>query len=267
MGFLATNNQGRFGNCIFRFLASRLFIIFYNYSHIDKFPNNYYITIDDIIFNNLCMYVLNTGKFPPTNTLQYDYLWFDGYYQNDYIYNLYKKELIEYIKNNPYEIIETDRAEKYFVKDILGPKPKVDFEYKTIIHLRIEDYIELDLAMDPRCLEPVLKKCEQPFLFVHKPIGNEYDQKYIDYIKTKYPSSHYYSEDIIQCYNLMRHAEILICSKSTASWVAALFNETNLKIYMPKNYGNLVHETFQYPNNKTEIYEWEIITKEGLMAL
>ena len=267
MGFLVTYNKGRLGNCIFRFLASRLFVIFYKYIPIKTMNDNYYQEIDDTIFKNICRYLLNNGSLPPRNTLNYDYLLFNGYYQNDFIYNFYKKEIVQYIKNNPDETIETDRNEIYYAKDILGDKPKIDFEYKTIIHLRIEDYIELGLVMDPRCLEPVLEKCEQPFLFVHKPISNEYDRKYIDFFKKKYISSKYYCEDVIQCYNLMRHAENLVCSKSTLSWVAALFNENNTKVYMPKNYGTIDHETFQYPNNNTEIYEWKTISKDDLMAL
>jgi hypothetical protein len=156
------------------------------------------------------------------------------------------------MKNNPDETFKTDRNEIYYLKDILGEKPKIDIKYKTIIHLRIEDYIEFSVAMDPRCLETLLEKCEQPFLFVHKPIANEYDQKYIDFFKQRYIYSNYYSEDVVKCYNLMRHAEILVCSKSTMTWIAALFNENNAKVYMPINYGTLKHETFQYPNDNTE---------------
>jgi hypothetical protein len=65
----------------------------------------------------------------------------------------------------------------------------------------------------------------------------------------------------------MRHAEVLVCSRSTVSWIAALFNEINVKTYMPKNYGTLTHETFQYPNDNTEIYQWKIISKEELITL
>ena len=121
--------------------------------------------------------------------------------------------------------------------------------------------------MDPSCLEPVLEKCEQPFLFVHKTITTIYEQKYIDYFKNKYPKSFFYTEDVVQCYNLMRHAEVLVCSKSTLSWVAAIFNDVNIKTYMPKNYGTLDHEIFQFPNSNTEIYEWKLIRKDDIILL
>ena len=124
MGFLVTYNKGRLGNCIFRFLASRLFVIFYTYIPIKTMNDNYYQEIDDTIFKNICRYLLNNGSLPPRNTLNYDYLLFNGYYQNDFIYNFYKKEIIQYIKNNPDETIETDRNEIYYAKDILGDKKR-----------------------------------------------------------------------------------------------------------------------------------------------
>ena len=268
MGFLVTcTNKGRLGNCIFRYLASRLFMIFYDYINIRNIKKKYYLQLDDIMFKNFYIYILKNGTPPFMDTIEYDNIIFNGYYQHDTIYKVYKNVLIDYIKKNPIDIIETDRGEIYYAKDILGEKPKIDILYKTIIHLRIEDYIDLGLAMDPLCIVPVLEKCEQPFLFVHKPIVNVYDQKYIDFFKERYPSSQYYCEDVVQCYNLMRHAETLVCSKSTLSWIAALFNEKNPKVYMPRNYGTLDHETFQYPNDNTEIYEWKIISKEDIMKL
>ena len=156
---------------------------------------------------------------------------------------------------------------KYNCIDILGVKPFIEYNYKTIIHLRIEDFIDFNLAMDPRSLDNVLEKCEQPFLFVHKKEENDNDKIYIEYFKNKYKKSYFYTEDILSCYNLMRHAEVLVCSRSTLSWIASLFNEINVKTYMPKNYGTISHETFQYPNDTTEIYEWKTISKEELSRL
>jgi hypothetical protein len=180
------------------------------------------------------------------------------------IYRFFKKNLIHYIQNNPNERIETDRNEIYYANDILGKKPTLSFEYKTVIHLRIEDFIDLDLAMDPKSLDPVLERCEQPFLFVQAPVSSEIDKKYIEYFKNKYPNSYYYTEYVVKCYNLMRHAEVLVCSISTISWVAALFNDVNVKTYMPRNYRSLPHESFQYPNEHTEIYDWKLLKKEDL---
>ena len=262
--FIKVGSRGRFGNAVFRFLATRLFVILYNYKLTNTNNHNYYLDFDDISF--ISWYKLYILKCDIIFKMDSNLI-FSGFYQHDTIYRLFKKEIIEYIITHSDDTIETDRNEIYYAKDILGPKPMIDFEYKTMIHLRIEDFIELGLAMDPLCIDSVLEKCEQPFLFVHKTIVNEYDQKYIDYFKTRFPSSKFYFEDVIQSYNLLRHAEVLVCSKSTISWLSALFNTVNKKVYMPRNYGTIEHETFQYPNDFTEIYEWKTISKEDIMKL
>ena len=265
MKMLKVENIGRFGNAVFRFLASRLFCILFNYTIVYKDNTlNYYINLNDENFIEWMDEIIKNNRiYNISNT----YINFNGYYQHDYIYILFKKNLLEYIKNNPNELIITDKNEQYKCIELLGNKPIIEYKYKTVVHLRIEDFIELNLAMDPRCLDPVLEKCDEPFLFVHKEVENDNDKKYIQYIKDKYPDSQFYTNDMISSYNIMRNSEVLVCSRSTLSWAAAFFNEINVKTYMPKNYGTLKHETFQYPNNNTEIYEWNIISKEELIAL
>jgi hypothetical protein len=258
MYFIQTYNKGRFGNSIFRFLASRLFIILYNSYTISKNTNlYYYYTITDTIFIQWMIAILSNNSLP---IILDNNIIFDGFFQHDIIYKKFKNELIEYIKNNPKDELITDTNELYYAQDILGPKPIIHFTYKTTIHLRIEDFLELNLAMDQKYLDSVLEKCEQPFLFIHKKESNNNDIKYIDYFKLKYPTSYFYTENVILSYNLMRHAEVLVCSRSTMSWLAAFFSDVNIKTYMPKNYGTLDHETFQYPTDNTEIYEWRTMT-------
>ena len=53
----------------------------------------------------------------------------------------------------------------------------------------------------------------------------------------------------------------MVCSRSTLSWLAAFFNDENVKTYMPKNYLSISHETFQYPNDNTEIFDMFIDPK------
>jgi hypothetical protein len=264
MKYICLYNRGRFGNAVFRFLASRLFCILFNYSISNVETKDYYISFTDENFIEWMKQILLNNTLL---IISEPYIEFGGYYQHDTIYRLFKKELIDYIINNPDDTIVTDEKEKFKCITLLGEKPTVSFNYKTVVHLRIEDFIDFGLAMNPLCLDPVLEKCEEPFLFVHKPVENTNDEKYINYFKKKYPNSYFYTEDLILSYNIMRHAEVLVCSRSTLSWVSALFNEVNVKTFIPKNYGLYSHETFQYPNDTTEVYEWKTLTKDELMAL
>jgi hypothetical protein len=253
---------GRVGNCIFRYLATRLLKLLYN---AEITPNTIepYIIFDDNNFNIWLEYLTNTSKLIPIDKN----LYMEGFYQYDMIYRTFKNELIQYIIENPDENIETYDTFKFKPTEIIGKNPVIDISFNTVVHLRVEDFLGANMGMNPLCIDYVLNKCEEPFLFVHKPVENDVDKKYIGYFKEKYPTANFYTEDVLKCYNLMRHAKVLVCSRSTLSWVAALFNEVNENVYMPINYGTIPHEKFQYPNDNTELYEWKTISKEDILQL
>ena len=124
MKFVSAIQRGRFGNAIFRFLASRLFCIFldYNISYTEQIQ--YYQNLDDEIFIDWM------NHFLKEKTIKYyecSYLFFTGFYQHDMIYRFFKKNLIKYIKEHPNEKIETDRNEIYYANDIWNHKFKPNF--------------------------------------------------------------------------------------------------------------------------------------------
>jgi len=263
MFYIEVGNGGRVGNNIFRYLVSRLFCILYG-AELSEQSNIYYTNFYDNEFINWINYILENNTIPNISqniTLQ-------GFYQHDKIFKKYLDPIINYINEHPNEEIHTYQKEFTFqAKDILGPIPTVEYSYKTVIHLRVEDFLGADMGMHPESIDKVLKECESPYLFIHKPVENEVDLKYVTYFKNRYPDAKFYTEDVLKCYNLMRHSQVLVCSRSTLSWIAALFNTNNITTYMPLNYGTCSHETFQYPNNNTKIYEWRTISKEDILKL
>lgn len=277
-GFIYRSGGGRFGNHIFRFLASRLFCMFYNCEIVNTpLPNRLIIT--DELFSDWANILLNNSLIEyPINNFE-----FNGYYQHDHIYIKYKQQFLDYINSNKEYILSMDNPDinilngavleapskniNIQLQDLIGIPPVLEFKYNTAIHLRIEDFLHIGLGMNPLSIDFVLEKCERPFIFVHKPIYNELDTKYIQYFKTKYPDAFFYDGDLIDCYNILRNSKILVCSQSTLSWIAAFFNEIHTKIYMPRNPQNCSHQTFQYPSDKTEIYNYENLSPQQLNML
>jgi len=259
VGYINDKGRGRFGNCVFRFLASRLFCIIYNLKYIDSYQNNM-IQIDDLTFIEWSKYLLENKliQFPIHN------FYFELYYQHDMIYRKYKSELLEYINNNPNQTMISDKDEIYYVKELIQKAPILDKSYNTVVHLRIEDFFEIDKVIHPESINKILNSCEQPYLFIHKPVESEYDNIYISYFKNKYNDSIFFSGSVIDSYNLMREATTLICSNSTMSWVAALLSTSLNKVFVPRNDNTVFHNTFQYPSNNTEVYYYNIIKKEEL---
>lgn len=263
MFYIKIGNGGRVGNNIFRYLTARLFCILYNAIVSD---NNeiYYYQFHDIQYIDWMNSFLHTNTLPNINFN----INLEGYYQHDILLKKYLQELITYIHEHPNDKIDTFKNEFVFhAKDILGPLPDIHFSYKTVIHLRVEDFLGADMGMHPESIDAILQNLSGPFVFVHKPCENNIDIKYVSYFKNKYPNSIFYTDNVLNCYNLMRHSTILVCSRSTLSWIAALFNEQNGEIYMPINNNNTPHESFQYPNNNTKLYEWKNITKDAILQL
>ena len=74
-GFIRAQGGGRFGNCIFRYLASRLFCILYNYQIVkDHIPGM--IQFHDSMFKEWKDQILNNNTLAKLNN---SYLSFDMY--------------------------------------------------------------------------------------------------------------------------------------------------------------------------------------------
>jgi uncharacterized Fe-S radical SAM superfamily protein PflX len=93
--------------------------------------------------------------------------------------------------------------------------------------------------------------------------SNELEYKYINYLK-QFIELSIESNDIITDYHIMQNAKILICSKSTLSWAAALLSTSVTTVYMPNYPANYIHETFRTPIENTIPYDYKTCNKEEL---
>jgi hypothetical protein len=254
---------GRFGNCMFRYLASRLFIILYKLEIVED-TQEPTLLLTDNKFNLWKEWLLDHEVLLPFNDI--NTIIFNNFYHDALIYRKYKNEILEYMKNNNEEYLLTEYNEIYYIKDLLLEPPNLEY-YNIAVHLRIEDYLKIGLAIHPSSYDNILKDYAEPILFIHKKEEDKYDIKYINYFKKKYPNSIFFCGNVIDCYNIMRTSKILVCSNSTMSWVAALLSITLEKVYVPKNINKEIHESFEYPIDNTILYDYNKIKYVDILNL
>ena len=157
--------QGRYGNAIFRYLASSLFCIIYNAKRtydIDSCD----AVMTDTDFISWSVQVLQ-DNIPPLDTCK-TYL-FRVYYQHDTIFLKYRDQLIEYIHAHPEDVLITDGYKpgatgvyhypvaEYLSRELLSYDDTVP-QYDIVVHLRLEDFVFVNQAIHPKCISDILYK-------------------------------------------------------------------------------------------------------------
>ena len=266
---LYNHNSGRLGNVIFRLFANIIFCIVYDMDSV-IINNNCRpkpdIIITDKYFIQFCELILNGRKCP--NITKNSTLFFNGYYQHDAIYKAFRPKIIDFIKNHPEIILTTDKYEKYNASDLINFN--VCNKYNIVVHLRLEDFIDISHVINPISIKEVVNKLvsnypNETICFVLNSPKTELEKKYVHYLTHNLSNYKIESNDVITDFTIMRNAKVLVCSCSTLSWSASFLSDTVENVYFP-NYNNSdrLHETFRVPIPNTISYNFETCSKEKL---
>lgn len=228
--------KGRLGNAIFRYLASTILCIYYNCEYVvNNIQNN---NCSDELF---CLITNNKDK-------NFGIISFNmtEYYQHDSIYKNNKKQIFDFINKHPDHYVLTDginagdgRNEKFYMINILNTPNSFTKKYKNVLHVRLEDFVSLNLFLPNERIINLLKNdiIKEELCIVCKKLETEFEHKYIlnivEYLKNKNINVIIESNDVLTDYYIMKEAELLICSKSTLSWCAAFFSENIQQCYLP----------------------------------
>lgn len=254
------NNSGRLGNSLFRLFANIVFLVVYNINFIIVNDTSHHINYNIITDNYFIDFMNRLLNGSPIDNINHDMnILFNGYFQHDKIYVKYKQDIIKYIQNNPNMILRTDRNDSYRAIDFVNFK--TEKKYKIVVHLRLEDFIEISLVIDPNSVKDVIDKINKEYnnetiCFVLNKPKTELENKYINFFTQKYNNIVLESNDVITDYTIMREASVLVCSCSTLSWAAVILSNSIQKVYMP-DYKNVhgSHQTCKQPFLNTELYE------------
>ena len=268
---------GRLGNAIFRYLATVIFHIVYNaeiINHVDALPTDTFLHITDEVFIKWMKADLEGKFFPMDDTIIYG---FRGFFQHDAIYLKYRSQIIDHISKNMYDILLTDgktpeRPDLWYLPEqhpsgvLLVPPMGFNKFYDTVVHLRLEDFIDHNLAIHPESIKKVMDTIgAKSYCIVMNCPQSEIELQYLDYLK-QYFDITLESNDSITDYHIMKNARTLVCSCSTLSWAAAFFSETVQQVYMPNYYMGRPHETFRKPIENTTLYYYRQCTRVELEA-
>jgi hypothetical protein len=268
----AYNEGAGFGNVIFAQFAAILFAILFdgtliniaNKSDIDEFKSKC-IEIDDETFITIVNEKINNNIILIDTNSNY---FLNGYYQHDVFYNIYKNQIIEYIKKYPNNILFTSHySEPLKLIDIV--KNDNAEVYDIAIHIRLDDFIGLNWVMNPNSIKEVIESLnitsETKTCLLLKPPKKDIEFKYISYLKNIIPNLVLeINQNIMIDYNIMRNAKILVCSCSTFSWVASFMANDNQILYFPNYLSRYVHETYKKPHNRVTYYDFETCTESEL---
>jgi hypothetical protein len=200
---------------------------------------------------------------------------FIGYFQHDNIYLKYKQQIIEYIRKHPNDTLTTDGktptrqdfaydTEYYKAISLLEHPAGIIRSYDTVVHLRLEDFIENGSVIHPFYIKQLLESIGAPsYCIVMNTPNTELELAYIEYLR-KFFTVIIESNDIITDYHIMKNAKTLICSCSTVSWAAAFFSEKVQQVYMPNYPAKRPHETFRKPIDNTIQYDYKTCSKAEL---
>jgi hypothetical protein len=255
--------RGRLGNAIFRYFACALMCILYNgkykcknfmnTSRQNDFGENNFVILQNALFKNEMLVIKNLSTIN-----------MDSFYQYDKIYRLFKDRIIRFIQQNPDHIVETDginagdgRYEQFTMLSIIETPNNFNKKYKNVLHIRLEDFVTHNLYIKVerviQVLENILDQLvEKSLCIVCKTPSTDFEINYINsinkFLETKNIITIQESNDVLTDYYIMKNAELLICSKSTLSWCAALLSTTIKTCYVPEG------ESFKYPIDNTSFY-------------
>ena len=263
---------GRLGNAIFRYLATVVFHIVYNAEIVDPTKikkEDPRVDMNDAVFIEWTKAHL-AGNIPVFNRTDINCVFF-GYFQHDAIYLKYRPQIIDYIRRNPFNtmIVETPNGEHpyggYLSGFLIENPPNFKKVYDTVVHLRLEDFIDNGSAIHPDSIRQLLESVGAPsYCIVVNSPNTELELCYIEYLRSRF-NIIIESNDIVIDYHIMRNAKTLICSCSTISWASAFFSDTVQRVYMPNYPNKRPHETFRKPIKNTIPYEYKTCSKYELI--
>ena len=252
--------RGRLGNAIFRYLASAILCIFYKGKYVvcENQSNN----CDDDYF----LFITNNlNKISNIDSLNMTH-----YYQHDMVYKQNKNLILEFIRQHPDHFVLTDgisagdgKYEKFYMNDILNTPLLFNKKYKNVIHLRLEDFVKLNIHIDvDRLITLLINLLEKNILteelcIVCMKPTTDFEEKYICKILELLQKNNINviieSNDVLTDYYIMKEAELLICSKSTLSWCASFLSDKIKTCYLP-DYNAQSNMSCKYPIDNTILY-------------
>jgi len=262
--------------------SSSSLVVAYNtlgfYKHmidLDKLKSNAYINKE----NGHGIYVKKTITINDDNflaflnkKLEYFNIRMKGFFQFGHLYLEYKEKILNYIVEHQNEhFIKTDTNDKFLMRDLLNDTNlPLEKQYDIVIHIRLgdfngrPDYIELKYylslfeTMEWVAVGAIKRTCILFDPSSSKPGDCVYIEECMQWFKERNIPITIEANSLLMDFNIMKQAEILVCSMSTLVWAAAYLSKRLKKCYMPDyNFYEIAHRRILYfkkPIENTTLY-------------
>ncbi len=240
MFYITYDCGGRLGNCVFPFFFCILIEMRYGYKYTEEdVPGQ--LTIGDREFASFFTeqaFLHNKIYLPPAN------LRLTGYFQYDWIFRHFKKQMIEYLENSPRLLSVMAKSlnhrvpsQMLFTDALPEVNPTPD---DLVIHIRLDDYLQEKVEenvpfcpFSPDDYDDILKNEKYDTIYwVMKEPTQPLEEKYIQYLLKKWGGI-YKPQTLAEDISLMRKAHRLVCSRSTLSWISSYLSPHEQTVYMP----------------------------------
>ena len=238
-------DRGRLGNSLFRYLKAISLCLKYEDYHFVCGKEQTGISINHKNIN-----IIDSITKRKKNIFLCDY------FQDEIPHDM-RENVLDYIRNNPEHHIFTDgnpigkrgpysyESKKYFLRDLVNNTDSFNKFYEHVIHLRLEDKIDLGIVMKPETVIKLISRIldEDKFdieksCIVVAPLKTETEKEYIEKIQKFFLDScgkkiKIESNSVEEDFCILRNAKILVCSLSSLSWCAGILSENIEKCYFP----------------------------------
>lgn len=244
--------RGRLGNAIFRYMACAIICMEQDVEYVVEQHQSFNLNESDFTR------ILNNNSLKINKSIN-----MNDFYQHDY--RIHKTQIIKFINDNTHHIL-TDgvnagdgNKQSFLMKDILNTPSHFNKQYKTVLHIRLEDFVTHGLNLPASRVINCIKKitnilnlcvvCKQPTTeFENNYLHNI--KQYCDKVKINIIFEH---NDILTDYYIMKESTTLICSSSTLSWSAAFYSNKIQTCYFP-DYVGTPNQSCKRPIDNTILY-------------
>lgn len=181
-----------------------------------------------------------------------------GTFQHDVVYNMYKSQIVNWMRKNPQEALVCANFFKFYPEDLISHLSEPSAE--VVLHIQLGDFIGAGRVAHPLYIIAVLNKINSSKIRVVSRTPETFIEKlYLKFITDRYYVDMKLCDSIINEYNYIRNAKTVVSSLSPTCWAACFFSTVIETVYFPDCSSNFPNQTFSHVTENTIPFEFKQI--------
>ena len=260
--FISYKVQGRFGNNVFQYIATKLLITILNDIGI-KCEYKYNQTENARMLSEFqYLQILQTIIINPpvAHTIFSSNIFLDGFFQ----FQEHILTFLNIIKQFFYDGNSDKINDTYSVKDFVSEikKCKKSFNENDIVtHVRLDDFKQSSVIINHSSIIKLIKDIQlnirggKVYVVVDK-LKEQYEKDYISSLVKELNSEIISNENMFDDLASLWFAPNLVCNNSSFCWIAGILGEAK-KTWTPKQKNVHICQTIEKVRTDSTVYDWE----------